>query len=726
MSDLEGLKETFFEECDERLAELENELSRMSQDGPDDEGLNAIFRSAHSIKAGAAAFKFKDLVEFSHEFEAVLDLLRAHTLQVDEEMMKLLFAASDVLANLVEAARYGVDVDEAVVKDVQGQLRSMLHASGDPNATKDHDAPDNETDDIEANIEVVYNISFKPKPELFKHANDPIFIIRELQSLGDLDVNIDVSALPDLENLNAEASYLSWDLALKSEKKRADIDEVFEFVIDDCELDIKTSEASGTNIEETQNAQEAVAQPEEQPSVTKTNTPEKTPTKSKPPAKKAAGNNSAQHKTKSIRVDLQRIDKLVNMVGEIVITQSMLSQMIQQNTSDMNSDVLRGLEDLALHTRELQESVMAVRMQPVGSLFARMPRVVRDLSRRLDKDIQLIMSGEDTEIDKTVIEEVSDPINHLLRNAIDHGVEQPDARVASGKPKQGTIKLSAEHRGGSIVISISDDGGGINREKVLARAIERGVVGPDDQLSSSEIENLIFSPGFSTAGQVTDISGRGVGLDVVRRNIENLGGRVSVSSKYGVGTTFTLLLPLTLAVLDGMIVNVGEEKYVIPLTSIVESFRPNDEEVHMLPDDRKVVSIRGQYFSLVYLGHVFDVPKAINNPEKGLVILVETDSMGKIGLVVDDIEGQQQVVIKSLEENYDPVPGISAATILGDGKVALILDIDNLRNSSHHLKNRPHEAVLDSMNSATAITQEHSNSINNSPQQQDETVEEAR
>ncbi|MEM7619440.1 MAG: chemotaxis protein CheA [Pseudomonadota bacterium] len=677
MADIEQLKATFFEECDERLAELETELSRISEEGPDNEGLNAIFRTAHSIKAGAAAFKYKDLVEFSHEFEAVLDLLRSNTINADQDMMKLLFEASDVLASLVEAARDGTDFDEQSVNNVLVQLRAVLQGSSSSppaeSTTQDASPENDEPDDAS---ESIYSIQFKPKPELLKYANDPIFIIKELKTLGDLDVQIDISGLPDLEEFDPECCYWSWNLTLSSENKKSDINEVFEFVIDDCELDIQVQKSENQIDEASQVQDQVVVEKEKQPSTSTAKSQAQ-----KKSGKKETKNSPAANKIKSIRVDLQRIDKLVNMVGEIVITQSMLAQMIQQNTDGFNSEVMRGLEDLALHTRELQESVMAVRMQPVGSLFARMPRVVRDLTRRLEKDIQLVMRGEDTEIDKTVIEEVSDPINHLLRNAIDHGIEMPDKRVAAGKSKQGTIELAAEHRGSSIVISIKDDGGGINGEKVLQKAIERGVVEPNAQLTPFEIDNLIFSPGFSTAGQVTDISGRGVGLDVVKKNIENLGGRVSVSSNFGAGTTFTLLLPLTLAVLDGMIVNVGHEKYIIPLTSIVESFRPVKDEIHKLPDDRNVVSIRGEYFSLVYLGHVFDVPNAINDPKKGLVILVETDSMGKIGLVVDDIEGQQQVVIKSLEENYDPVPGISAATILGDGKVALILDIDNLHHS---------------------------------------------
>ncbi len=675
MTNFDSLKDTFFEESEERLTELETELSRILDEGPDIEGLNAIFRTAHSIKAGAAAFKFSDLVNFAHEFEAVLDELRSGQLDASKDILHLMMEAGDVLASLVDAARDGSAVDQSVVNDVQTRLAALI------NTDAGSQEPENETfglftkTDDDHFSECTYDIKFTPKPELFLHANDPIFIIKELHALGDLDIQVYTDGIPEFEKMDPEASYLRWEFHLKTEKKKELVEEVFEFVIDDCDLEI-----IATNIKDI----ETIIEVE----------PENTPQKNTPPQAevkaKSTGSNPqpSQHKTKSIRVDLQRIDKLVNMVGEIVISQSMLSQMVRNNTDDENTDVIRGIEDLALHTRELQESVMAVRMQPVGSLFARMPRVVRDLSRRLNKDIQLVLKGEDTEIDKTVIEEIGDPINHLLRNAIDHGIETPDIREAAGKPRQGIIELLAEHRGGAIVISIKDNGGGIDREKVLARAIENGVVDANSQLSPFEIENLLFSPGFSTAAEVTDISGRGVGLDVVKRNIENLGGRVSVNSRPGQGTTFTLILPLTLAVLDGMIVNVAKEKYVIPLTTILESFRPTSEEINTLPDNRQVVSIRGEYYSLVYLGRVFGVPGSKDDPKKGLVILVETDEMGKIGLVVDDIEGQQQVVIKSLEENYDPVPGISAATILGDGKVALILDIDNLKERNISRENR--------------------------------------
>ncbi len=675
MTNFDSLKDTFFEESEERLTELETELSRILADGPDIEGLNAIFRTAHSIKAGAAAFKFSDLVNFAHEFEAVLDELRSSKLEASNDILHLMMEAGDVLASLVDSARDGSPVDQSIVQDVQTRLAALINEDGTDQSAEAETFGLFDNSEEEVFEEATYQITFRPKPELFLHANDPIFIIKELHALGDLNINAFAEEIPDLEKMDPESSYMNWNFNLKTEKKKELVEEVFEFVIDDCDLEIKVT--NGKNVESIQGTEVDTSS-------------QKTEKKTVDAKAKSTNANvqSLQHKTKSIRVDLQRIDKLVNMVGEIVISQSMLSQMVRNNTDEENTDVIRGIEDLALHTRELQESVMAVRMQPVGSLFARMPRVVRDLSRRLNKDIQLVLNGEDTEIDKTVIEEIGDPINHLLRNAIDHGIETPEVREAAGKPRQGTIELLAEHRGGAIVISIKDNGGGINREKVLKRAIENGVVDPNAHLTPFEIENLLFSPGFSTAAEVTDISGRGVGLDVVRRNIENLGGRVSVHSRPGQGTTFTLILPLTLAVLDGMIVNVAREKYVIPLTTILESFRPTEQEINTLPDNRQVVSIRGEYYSLIYLGRVFGVPGSKDDPKKGLVILVETDEMGKIGLVVDDIEGQQQVVIKSLEENYDPVPGISGATILGDGKVALILDIDNLKEQEDYDSHR--------------------------------------
>lgn len=380
----------------------------------------------------------------------------------------------------------------------------------------------------------------------------------------------------------------------------------------------------------------------------------------------------------SIRVDLEKVDRLVNMVGELVITEAMLRAQARHLPAEQFTDLMRKVDELSHHTRELQEAVMAVRMQPVKSIFSRMPRIVRDTAAQLGKDIQLVLAGENTEVDKTVIEQLGDPLTHMIRNSVDHGIETPDQRVWNDKPLQGTIHLSAYHRSGRIMIEISDDGAGINRERVLAKAIEKKLVAADAQLTDDEIDHLIFLPGFSTAETVTSVSGRGVGMDVVRRNIESIGGVVRVTNNPGKGSVFTVSLPLTLAILDGMIVRVGSESYIIPITSIIESLRPKAPEIHAVQGKSDVINVRGEFVPLVYLHRIFGVAGAEDDPSKALIVLVESGTQ-KLGLVVDELIGQQQVVIKSLEANADPVKGISGATILGDGKVSLILEINELK-----------------------------------------------
>ncbi|MBF0372859.1 MAG: chemotaxis protein CheA, partial [Alphaproteobacteria bacterium] len=384
----------------------------------------------------------------------------------------------------------------------------------------------------------------------------------------------------------------------------------------------------------------------------------------------------------SIRVDLDKVDRLVNMVGELVITQAMLKALVDQLPTEYATRVAREIEELSHHTRDLQDSVMAVRAQPVKTVFQRVPRLVRQLAAETGKQVRLVTAGENTEIDKTVIEQLGDPLTHMIRNAIDHGIESPEDRIAVGKQPEGTICLSAEHRGGRIVIRIDDDGRGINRERVVEKAIEKGLVAPGATLSDEEIDNLIFAPGFSTASTVSAISGRGVGMDVVKRNIQQLGGRVFIISKPGEGTTFMLTLPLTLAVLDGMIVSVGRETYVLPLANVIESLRPNEADIYRVVSGGEILLLRGEYVPLVPLYKLFHVRGGVDEPAGGVVVVVETEDSGKVGLLVDGLVGQQQVVIKSLEPNYDPVPGIAAATILGNGRVALILDVSSLREMS--------------------------------------------
>jgi two-component system chemotaxis sensor kinase CheA len=668
MDEFNRFKVTFFEECVEQLSEMENNLGRLDAGESDSETLNAIFRPVHSIKAGAGAFKFTALVTFAHSFETVLDHLRDARLAATPEVTGLLLRAGDVLADLVDAAKSETALAADYGRDIAVELEALI--GGDDKARSDaQPARPGTAGAASASGERTVRIRFAPGAALYRHANEPLLLVRELKSLGRLTARIDLSRLPSLDALDPEEAYFAWEFELETKADRQAIVEVFEFVADDCELVIEeiAPAAASAVVDETPAAAPGAA----------TQTPVA--------ARQAASARSAPRpegggasRTTSIRVDLDRVDRLVDTVGELVITQSMVAQRMSDIAEASHPMIAQGLEALAMYMRELQESVMAIRMQPVKSVFARMPRIVRDVSGKLGKQVRLVTNGENTEVDKTVIEEIADPLTHMIRNSMDHGIETPAERVAAGKPAEGTIQLTASHRGGRIVIAVEDDGRGINREKVLRLARERGLVAPTAQLSDEEIDNLIFAPGFSTADAVTDISGRGVGMDVVRRNIQALGGRVTIQSTPGKGSRFTLTLPLTLAVLDGMILSVGGERYILPINSIVESLRPKAQDLYRLPNSESVVSIRGDYVRLVHLGSIFGVADAVADASAGLVVLVDTEDRGRIGLVIDELLGQQQVVIKSLEENYDQIEGISAATILGNGRVALILDVDGL------------------------------------------------
>lgn len=694
-------RKTFFDECDELLTDLDERLTRLQDEAADNEALNSIFRAVHSIKAGAGAFNYTSLVTFSHKYEALLDCLRDGRIGQSERVVSVLISAGDVLAALVEAARTGEDLEDDYGSEVLAELKALLDEE-EPEASADPDRAAGSEDGSESqSMQREFRIVFKPHAELFRHANEPLLLIRELKRLGEVEVSCDTSNLPKLSALEPEDAYLSWALVIRTEKSRDDVAEVFEFVEDDCDLSIEENagaipqpalsadddcETAGGD----QTDRNAAAGPEQaktaersagpaQKSVAKVvPVPKKTAPKTAP--RKQPGASGAGGGVTSIRVDLDRVDRLVNVVGELVITQSMLAQQ-SAGKSDLDGyQAANGHEEMQTLIRELQECVMAIRMQPVKSIFARMPRLVREVSGKVGKQVRLLMTGEQTEVDKTVIEELADPLTHMIRNAIDHGLEDAEARTAKGKAPVGTIKLAARHAGGNILIQVIDDGQGIDRKRLFDKAVEKGVVAADAKLSDEEIDDLIFAPGFSTAKAVTDVSGRGVGMDVVRRNINNLGGRIGVQSVLGKGTCFTLTIPLTLAVLDGMLVAIGREKYILPLTSIVESFQPERSQVRALAGGGEVVSIRGEFIRLVYLHRLFDVPDAIREPWNGLVVLLETANGGKIGVVVDELIGQQQVVIKSLQENFDPVPGVSGATILGNGKVALILDIEQLRS----------------------------------------------
>jgi two-component system chemotaxis sensor kinase CheA len=703
MSTLAELKNTFFEECSELLQELELGLTDMREERGSEDTVHALFRAVHSIKGGAGVFGFDNLIEFAHVLETVLDAMRRGDLDATPDVIDVLFTANDILSDLVTLARSGQAPEAGFGRDCLQALERLIgkdgSESGDDGDMTEFEGIDfvpvrvDEFDD-NANAQAghTYAITFRPRQDMLKKANEPLFLLRELRSRGELTLVPEIANLPPLTEMEPDYPYIGWTGTLRTEASRAEIEEIFEFVAGDCELEIVEVDAAPAPppaLEEPapQIASDA-AMPEPQAAAAAgapLPPPETAPEKSTPvpaAAKAAAGEAgkasvAAPAAATTIRVDLDKVDRVVNMVGELVIAQAMLGQVVQDLPEAMSARMMQILEEVTHHTRELKDSVMSMRAQPVKSVFQRMPRLVRELSAKTGKSITLEMRGETTEVDKTIIERLSDPLTHIIRNSADHGIETPDVRRAAGKPEEGTIILSAEHRGGRIVIEIKDDGAGINSERVLKKARERGLVSADAVLTEDEINNLIFMPGFSTAETVSDISGRGVGMDVVRRNIQDLGGRINLKSERGKGMIIQLTLPLTLAVMDGMVVRVGTETYVLPMAAIVECLRPGQSEVHNLLGTHGTLHLRGEIVPMVHLGDALGVPSSLNSGD-GVVIIIEAGEGIKLGLAVDDLLGHQQVVIKSIEENYGAVPGIAAATILGNGRVAFILDSEKI------------------------------------------------
>lgn len=738
MDDLAQFKQTFFAECEELLGDLEGHLMALQSGEGDNNTLNAVFRAIHSIKGGAGAFGFDRLVAFAHIFETVLDLMRDGRLEPTPDSVLLVLHCADILSDLVKAAQngtelppdhenegrkslidlaatIGVDADPNAADAALAALDAQLAGGGgldeEPAAVPAEPEPEAKSEPAaEAAAApakaplLKYLVKFEPRDALYQRANEPLILIRELRELGGFLAKADADAVPPIDQIQPEGAYIKWEFEIETDRGEAAIREVFEFVLDDCLLEVtclnppaaaaaKPAEAAAPKPAAAPKA-EAAPKPAAAPVAAAAPKPEAAAPK--PAAAKAeagpgagaapggGGGGGDAKQVRSIRVDLDRVDKLVNMVGELVITHAMIAQQTEHLHADQHPELANGLAELSHHIRDLQESVMAMRAQPVKSVFARLPRLVRELAMMTNKKIRLDMSGENTEIDKTVIEQLGDPLTHMIRNSCDHGIEGPDDRIAAGKPAEGVIHVSADQRGGRIVIEITDDGRGINRDKVMKKAIEKKLVAPDAVLSNEEIDNLIFLPGFSTADTVSNISGRGVGMDVVRQNIQSLGGRVHIQSRPGQGSSFILTLPLTLAVLDGMVLKVGVQSYILPLANIVESLRPEPDQINIVANQGELLRIRGEYVPLVYLHRIFKVPMGIDDPTKALVIIVELEDSSKMGLVVDEIIGQQQVVIKSLEENFDPIRGVGAATILGNGRVSLILDVAGIKHIAEH------------------------------------------
>jgi two-component system chemotaxis sensor kinase CheA len=685
MVSLDQFKQTFITESYELLKEMEERVLGLNVEAADSEALNAIFRCAHSIKGSAGAFGLDYITNFTHILEALLDVLREGKVHLTRDMVDTLLLASDIVTQMMRCAEKNTLPADNFGCEVRKKLE--FYVSEQP-----HVAPvvldQSEFITINESMDKRWNIDFVPHDNLFYSGNEPLLLLRELKRLGDAEINTVVQRVPAFSNLDATHCYLAWNIVLNSTCAEDNIRGVFEFVNDICDLRVEqmkcqTEEDISLEINERQSGlievQTEVSESRDAQSIAQT-------------VGQVATEESAQKipQVTSIRVDIEKVDRLVNMVGELVITEAMLRAQTRDIAVEQFSGIIRGIDELSQHTRELQEAVMSMRMQPVKSIFSRMPRIVRDISAKLEKEIQLETFGENTEVDKTVIEQLADPLMHMIRNSCDHGIETPAVRVQNKKPHNGTIRLSAEHRGGRIVIEVRDDGAGINRARVLQKAKEKNLVPADAVLSNDEIDNMIFGAGFSTAEKVTSVSGRGVGMDVVKRNIESMGGTVRVNNEPGQGTIFTVSLPLTLAILDGMIVRVGHENYIIPITSIIETLRPRPVDVHHVDGHSDVINVRGEFVPVIYLYKIFGIQDAQSDPSKALVVLVESNHK-KMGVVVDELIGQQQVVIKSLEANADPVQAISGATILGDGRVSLILEINDLGKIS---QSEPHPVAL--------------------------------
>ncbi len=752
MDTMAAIKQTFFQECEEQLAELESGLLALDSGEADAEMINAIFRAVHSIKGGAGAFHLEDLVHFAHAFETTLDKLRSRQLDVTPLCTKVMLRSADMLADLVRVARDGGEVDQQrriALIDELGALIGQAPKGGSvasapaqgagvaaaaPAVPPEDDVSGFDFQPVAVSLDDLFDftpenqrnftIRFTPKPELYAKANEAGLLLRELAKLGKTQVSCDSSALPLLPALDPEGAYLAWTVTLTTSRDEAAIREIFEFVDVDCELEIaevmsepevpappmpaelEASETMQSEILDAAALQRKLASElagtglglmdgaDEHPGLgAGADTAQDMAAvvqiaNAKDAAKGDAKQNAVTAPT-TIRVDVDRVDRLVDLIGELVINQAMLTERVAEAGLARASAVAMGLDELERLTREIQDSVMAIRAQPVKPVFQRMHRIVREVSDLTGKPVNLVTEGEATEVDKTVIECLSDPLTHMIRNAVDHGVESPEKRAAAGKPAEGTVRLTAAHRSGRIVIEVSDDGAGIDRARVKDIAARKGLIAQDAVLSDEEIDNLLFLPGFSTASSVSNISGRGVGMDVVKRSIQALGGRISISSRQGLGSTFTMSLPLTLAVLDGMVVTVAGQTLVLPLTTVIETLQPTNPTVHGFGSSSSVISIRNAFTPLIDVAHRLGYRSEPADPLSCVAILVEAEDSRRSALLVDAIQDQRQIVVKSLEGNYGNVPGIAAATILGDGRVALILDVDavvagaSAKHSSH-------------------------------------------
>ncbi|MDQ7733176.1 chemotaxis protein CheA [Halomonas sp. SpR1] len=671
--DIADFFDTFFEEAEELLSDMEQHLLELDVDDPDSEQLNAIFRAAHSIKGGAGTFGFTVLQKTTHILENLLDYARKGELTLRADLVDTFLEAKDIMHEQLDAYRSEEEpnqeafericqtLQQIALDEIGQQLDGPATPAAEPKASP---APSENDTEAKSNEEKVAN-SHLLVALLNVAEKDRILLVEELEQLGEVQ--------------SQSGDEKRYEVILKSSDSADDIEAVMCFIIEPDQIEISTVEGAVDPKVTTEPAAPSAPAPEtklEEPAAKKA--PAKEAAKEKP--KKAAA------ETSSIRVSVDKVDQIINLVGELIITQSMLDQTVSdlEDQSVGNASLQNGMSLLQRNARDLQEAVMSIRMIPMEFVFSRFPRVVRDTAGKLGKEIELITEGKSTELDKSLVERITDPLTHLVRNSLDHGVEMPDVREAIGKPRIGKLTLSARHQGGNILIEVRDDGAGMDRDRLLAKARENGI-SVSDTMSDEEVFQLIFAPGFSTAKEVTDVSGRGVGMDVVKRNIQSMGGRVEIQSKLGEGTNTRIVLPLTLAILDGMSIKVGSETFILPLSTVLESLQPSKDDMYAMAGDDVVIKVRDEYLPVIAIHEVLNVEDAITDPTKSIAVIVQGEGR-RYAMLVDELIGQQQVVVKNLEDNYRKVPGISAATILGDGSVALILDITGLHRLSRYKK----------------------------------------
>lgn len=683
--DLKQFQQAFFEESLELLDGVEQTLLKFDDSSElDMESINQLFRGMHSIKGGSATFGFSGIAEFTHTAETYLDLVRNNERTLVKESVNTLLQSVDWLRQTIATLQAEAEPDYSSCLPVKEEYNVFIN-QGEPKkevsiplkkeapATQESDEIDldslfdsmvDERDGQVNSFKNNFDIFFKPHQKIFYSGNDPGRILKELETLGEMSIDLLESSIPDFKNYEIDSCNLAWKILLKTNFEKDDIlKKAFDWVLDECDLTIE-------NI----SCKKETPPPEPQVEA-KTPAPKKSEPKKNSPTPKdpSAGSKEAN----SIRVSTEKLDVLINMVGELIITQSMLGRF--ENTIDSKStlNLKEGLTRLDQNCRELQECVMRLRMLPVSTVFNRFPRMIRELSAKIDKKIQLKIIGENTEMDKTMLEKLSDPLVHLVRNSVDHGLEAEHIRKQNGKNPQGTVTLSAYHEGGSIIVEITDDGAGLNKKNITKKAVEKGLISENEVLTDEQIYKLIFQPGFSTAAQVTEVSGRGVGMDVVRKNIESLNGSIEIKSEMGVGTTIRVQLPLTLAILDGQLITVGHEKFIMPLISLKEIISIKSQNIYSVTESNQMYHLREHYIPIIRLYELFGITPKKTELENSFLNIVEVG--GKLyGLVADDLLTQQQVVIKSLDHNYRRVDGVSGATILGDGTVALILDVSSL------------------------------------------------